>query len=83
MDSSVLISESGPQDAERISEVLLKSFRKYESVYTRDGFERTAISADAVRQRMAEGPVWVARTKYLIIGTSAAVIRENSTYYIL
>jgi hypothetical protein len=38
---------------------LFESFVEYESLYTPAGFSATAIRAEQIANRIAEGPVWI------------------------
>src|SRR5262245_56646633 len=69
-----------PGDAPTISSLLLESFAEYRSLYTDGGFGATTPNAAAVRDRMREGPVWVAVSKEATIGTVSAVLKGKSLY---
>ena len=69
-----------PKDAPVISKVLLDAFREFEPLYTPKGFAATALDADQVLARMHEGPVWVACCDAAVIGTVAAVKKNESAY---
>ncbi len=68
------------EDADAIAAVLLESFQEYRPLYTEGGFAATALSAEQVRRRMAEGPVWVAVRDGAVVGTAAAVVKGNGLY---
>jgi GNAT superfamily N-acetyltransferase len=77
---SVQIRVAVPADADAIAAVLYESFKEFEPLYTRGGFEATTPSADLIRARWSEGPVWIAACDGVVAGTVSAVIRERSLY---
>ena len=68
------------EDAPLISRVLLESFIEYESQYTPDGFAATTPKVDEVKQRLTEGPVWVALLEGAVVATVSAVPHGDSLY---
>jgi GNAT superfamily N-acetyltransferase len=58
--------------------LLFESFAEYKSLYTADGFAATAITPEQIRNRIAEGPVWVAVCDEMIIGTVSVVPKGDS-----
>gem|GEM_PF-186618 len=68
------------QDAEAISDVLREAFGEYEALYTGAAFEATVLSAEAVLERMREGPVWVVVVGGKIVGTGSGVVRGEGFY---
>jgi len=67
-------------DAAAIERVLLAAFLEFKDLYTRQAFAATAITADEVRQRITEGPVWVAAAGSEIVGTVSAVKKAEEVY---
>jgi putative acetyltransferase len=67
-------------DAAAIAAVLYASFVEYQPSYTQAAFTATTPSQDQIRQRMNEGPVWVAARSHLIIGTVSAVPKGDALY---
>ena len=67
-------------EASAISDLLEAAFTEYRSLYTREGYNATAITADEVTKRMSEGPMWVAVLDDQIVGTVAAVAKNDSLY---
>jgi GNAT superfamily N-acetyltransferase len=59
---------------------LFDSFVEYEFLYTPDGFAATAITAEQVAGRIAEGPVWIAERDEMIVGTVSVVPQGESLY---
>ena len=68
------------EDAEAIASVLHASFVEFESLYTPAGFAATTPTADQIRERWNEGPVWVAVQNGSIVGTVAAVSKDSGLY---
>lgn len=68
------------EDADDISVVLRDAFGPYESLYTPEGFAASSASADRVRARLLEGPIWVAEVDDTIAGTVAAVLVGRGLY---
>jgi GNAT superfamily N-acetyltransferase len=71
---------AGPEDAPVIAAVLHASFLEFKSVYTQGGFAATTPGAEQVLARMREGPVWVALHEGVVMGTVAAVVKDESVY---
>jgi len=60
-------------EAEAIAALLRQAFLEFEPLYTPEGFAATTPTAEQIRARWAEGPVWVALDGVRIVGTVAAV----------
>jgi GNAT superfamily N-acetyltransferase len=60
--------------------VLHEAFVEFKPLYTEAGFAATALQADQIIARMAEGPVWIALHETTMLGTVAAVKKEASVY---
>ena len=67
-------------DAPSISRVLLQSFIEYKSEYTPDGFAATTPTVVQIKQRLTEGPVWVALLEGTVVATVSAVLQGESLY---
>ena len=67
-------------EAADVAGVLRDAFEPYRPLYTPAAFAATTPTADQVRQRWHEGPVWVALQDERIVGTVAAVPRAGSLY---
>ncbi len=74
------VRPANPDEAGAIAAVLRESFVEYERLYTREAFEATTPSAEGIRNRWSEGPVWVAEQGGAIVGTVAAVPRVDRLY---
>ena len=68
------------EDAASISEVLLQSFIEYKSEYTPDGFAATTPTVEQIKNRLTEGPVWVALLDGTLVATVSAVSHGDSLY---
>jgi GNAT superfamily N-acetyltransferase len=69
-----------PDEAAAIARVLHESFKEYRPLYTDGGFAATALNEEQVRNRMSEGPVWIALSGADAVGTVAAVTKNESAY---
>jgi ribosomal protein S18 acetylase RimI-like enzyme len=74
------IRRAGPEEAPAIETVLHESFIEFKPLYTDGGFSATTLGADQVLVRMREGPVWVALRGGTVLGTVAAVAKDDSVY---
>src|SRR5258705_1221569 len=68
------------EDAASISEVLLQSFIEYKSEYTPDGFAATTPTVEQIKNRLTEGPVWIALLDGTLVATVSAVSHGDSLY---
>ncbi len=69
-----------PDDALAIALLLARSFAEYESSYTPEAFSATISTPDRIRDRINEGPVWVALRNDAVVGTLSAVGRGGALY---
>ncbi len=74
------IRRATEKDAPAIAGVLVDAFAEVDRLYTRGGYAATAPPAERIRERLAEGPTWVAEDEGRVVGTIAAVKRENGVY---
>ena len=56
----IVIRHAEHSNSEAIARVLYESFVEYESQYTVAAFAATVLDTDKVRQRIEEGPGWIA-----------------------
>ena len=70
-----------PDDAEAVAGLLLKAFLPFKAEYTDGAFEYTTASADVIRERFSEGPVWLAERDGAAIGTVSG-LPEGDRFYI-
>jgi len=68
------------EDAASISEVLLQSFIEYKSEYTPVGFAATTPTVEQIKNRLHEGPVWIALLDGTAVATVSAVPQGESLY---
>ena len=80
MPPSVEIRLADEFDAEAIASLLYAAFIEYKPLYTERAFAATAIKADQVCLRLAEGPVWVAFRGGGLAGTVSALPRGRTLY---
>jgi len=74
------VRRAGPDDAPVIAAVLHESFVEFKALYTEGGFAATTPGAEQVLVRIREGPVWVALRQGVVMGTVAAVVKDESVY---
>ena len=77
---SVRLRTSVPEDAPSIASVLHESFIEYQSLYTPEGFAATTPAGEQIRERIKEGPVWVALQNDAIVGTVSVVPKGEALY---
>lgn len=77
---TIHIRRAKPGDCQAIASVLLESFREYEPLYTREAFVATTPGPEQVRERMHEGPVWVAVADGRVVATASIVAKVDGIY---
>jgi ribosomal protein S18 acetylase RimI-like enzyme len=80
MARDVRIRTAVPADADGISALLRDAFAEFEPLYTPGGFAATTPDVTEIVRRFAEGPVWVAEMDERMVGTVAAVEKEDGVY---
>lgn len=80
MRAKVQIRKAIADDSSAIAAVLLDAFAEYESLYTPEAFAATTPVAEQILVRLAEGPIWVALQDDAVVGTLAAVLKQNALY---
>jgi ribosomal protein S18 acetylase RimI-like enzyme len=78
--AQVRTRRAGDPDAQVISDLLSDSFAEYRHLYTAQAFAGTAITPDAVRERLREGPTWIATLENVSVGTVSALKRSKELY---
>lgn len=73
-----IIGPATAQDAAAIAALLKSAFTEFEALYTPEAFAATVLSPAAIFTRLAEGPLWIARSKSLPIGAVGAVRSPDS-----
>jgi ribosomal protein S18 acetylase RimI-like enzyme len=76
----VHIRRATEKDADVIARLLTDAFGEVERLYTRAGYAATTPDADTLRERLAEGPTWVAEEGGSVAGTVSAVERDGGVY---
>jgi len=67
-------------DLADVARVLRDAFMEFEHLYTAEGFRATTPGVSDLRARLAEGPLWIARADARVIGTVAAIARDDGLY---
>jgi GNAT superfamily N-acetyltransferase len=80
LEKKIQIRAATPDDTESIASVLYQSFIEYKSSYTEEGFAATTPTGEHLKERLSEGPVWVATLDETIISTVGAVPKADSLY---
>lgn len=78
--TAIQIRRALMEDVGAIASVLRAAFAEFEPLYTPAAFEVTTPTADQLRARWHEGPVWVAVQTNAIQGTVAAVSKATGLY---
>lgn len=68
------------KDVEAIACILQSSFAEFEPLYTPAAFASTTPTAQQIRARWNEGPVWVALQDEDVVATVAAVPKNTGLY---
>jgi GNAT superfamily N-acetyltransferase len=69
-----------PDDAAAIASTLQRSFVEFEPLYTPEAFAATVSSAEQIRLRMNEGPIWVALQNDMVVGTVSVAPKGDALY---
>ena len=67
-------------EAAAVAALLRAAFAEFEPLYTPAAFAATTPTAEQLRARWAEGPVWVARLADRALGTAAAALTDRGLY---
>jgi len=78
--TEINIRPAEPPDAPAIAQILHDSFLEFRPLYTDGGFAATAPGTEQILSRMQEGPVWIASSNRVPIGTVAAAAKGESVY---
>jgi N-acetylglutamate synthase-like GNAT family acetyltransferase len=60
-------------DAPSLSALLRRAFQEFEPLYTPEAFVATVQAENGIRQRIAEGPIWIAENDCKVVGTVSAL----------
>ena len=74
------VRRANAADASVIASVLHDDFAEYRKSYTRKGFSTTALKPSDIRNRLEEGPAWVATHKGQVVGTVSVVLKPEGLY---
>ena len=74
------VRRATPIDAQAIATLLYDSFVEFKPLYTEEGFNATTPGPKEILQRLAEGPIWLARFDELVVGTISVVPKNNELY---
>jgi GNAT superfamily N-acetyltransferase len=78
--SAFIVRGATAHEAGAIASVLRQAFADFETQYTPAAFTATVPDADRIRARWDEGPVWVVLRGDEIVGTVAAILRDQGAY---
>jgi ribosomal protein S18 acetylase RimI-like enzyme len=79
-EHNVKIRLATAADAEAIALVLSRAFCEYESSYTPEAFAATILTPHEIKERMNDGPAWVALENGVIVGTVSLVLKNEEVY---
>jgi ribosomal protein S18 acetylase RimI-like enzyme len=71
---------AAPGDEKLIASLILAAFLPFKSEYTPDAFEYTAATADQIKERFAEGPIWLAYNGVEAVGTVSGLPEQDRFY---
>jgi ribosomal protein S18 acetylase RimI-like enzyme len=67
-------------EAAAVASAIFEAFAEYQALYMPAAFAATTPTADAIRRRLDEGPVWVACQQGAVVGTVSAVPKGAACY---
>ncbi len=67
-------------DSKAISSLIFEAFSPFRSEYTDGAFEYTTPAADAIRDRFAQGPIWLAEIDGVPVGTVSGMAEDGRFY---
>ena len=74
------VRRAEPGDEDTIAGLIFEAFAPFRDEYTPDAFDYTAASVDRVRERFAEGPMWLAYIGEEPVGTVSGLPEEERFY---
>ena len=74
------IRRAASDDAVAVSRILERAFSPYRRQYTPAAYAATVLDPIAVRDRLQEGPVWVASREGKIVGTVSAILKKDEAH---
>ncbi|HYY88911.1 MAG TPA: GNAT family N-acetyltransferase [Chloroflexota bacterium] len=69
-----------PEDADRIASVLHAAFEAFRPQYTDAAFDATVLDEPRIRERLRQGPGWLAIKNGVPVGTVSAVLTPHGLY---
>jgi GNAT superfamily N-acetyltransferase len=75
-----VIRQATTEDTDEIARVLRESFAEYESLYTPQAYIATTPASAMVRERLGEGPIWIAVEDGATIGTISVRLTPEGVY---
>ena len=78
--NSLEVRPAAGEDAEDISDILLTSFREFQSLYTPEGFAATTPTPAEILIRLSQGPIWIATLSGRKVGTVSVVLKGSDLY---
>ena len=79
--SELKIRLAGADDSETIADLIYTAFAPFKSQYTSGAFEYTTPTADLIRPRFDEGPIWIAELNDEPVGTVSGMF-DGERFYI-
>lgn len=76
----IAVREARAADAPVVADLLRRSFEPFRDRYTDAAFRATTPPADTLRERLAQGPVWLASVGGAMVGTVSAALRRAEVY---
>ena len=77
----VAVRRAVENDSDAISALIREAFAPFESEYTPDAFDYTTPGTEVIRERFAEGPIWVGFENEVMVGTVSG-LPEPDRFYI-
>lgn len=74
------VRRAEPGDEATIAGLIFEAFTPFRDQYTPGAFEYTAATADMIRERFAEGPIWIAYADGEPVGTVSGLPEEERFY---
>ena len=81
LEHKVEVRLAVPGDDALISSLIFEAFLPFREQYTPDAFDYTAATAERIRERFAEGPMWLACIDGEAVGTVSG-LPEGERFYI-
>lgn len=76
----IVVREAIPDESEIISSLIFEAFAPFRAEYIDGAFEYTTPAAEIIRERFAEGPIWLAIDDGDAVGTVSGLPEEGRFY---